>query len=179
MGLEQRAQVPSLLARRSARLGWGLPKIAATDYYAEKQKWFSKTPHNLALYMGNHVGFLGGIMALTDVPGLLRWDCVATDWHHAPACPTYLFYNPHPTAKTFQADFGPKATDLYDAVTHQFVKHKVRGKVNLTLAPETAAVIVAAPAGGKLTRASQRTFVDGVMVDFGNAPSLLPAAKLK
>lgn len=148
------------------RLGWGLPKIEAKDYYTEKQKWFSKTSHNLALYMGNHVGFLGGIMTLTDVPGILRWDCVATDWFHARTYPTYLFYNPHPTAKTFQSDFGPEAADLYDAVTHQFVKRGVHGKASLTLAPETAVVIVAAPAGGKLTREGRWSLVDGVVVDY-------------
>jgi len=150
------------------RLGWGLPKIAAKDYYEEKQKWFSKTAHNLALYMGNHVGFLGGIMALTDVPGILRWDCVATDWFHAPAYATFLFYNPHPAAKTLRTDFGPNPVDLYDAVTHQFVKRKVKGSVSLTLPLETATVIVVAPAGGKLTREGKRTLVDGVVVDYQN-----------
>ena len=151
------------------RLGWGLPKIAAKDYYAEKQKWFSKAPHNLALYMGNHVGFLGGIVALTDVPGILRWDCLATDWFHLPAYPTYLIYNPHPTPKTFQTDFGSKAADLYDAVAHQFIKRKVRGRTILTLAPETAAILVVTPAGGKLTREGKRTLADGVVVDYGNS----------
>jgi hypothetical protein len=147
------------------RLGWGLPKIAPKDYYAEKQKWFSKTSHNLALYMGNHIGFLGGIMTLTDVSGILRWDCVATDWFHAPAYPTYLFYNPHPTTRTFQTDIGPQTTDLYDAVSHQFVKRDVRGKVTLTLAPETAAVIVLAPHGGKVATDKRRLTVNGITID--------------
>ena len=98
--------------------------------------------------MGNHVGFLGGIMTLTDVPGILRWDCLATDWFHSPANPTYLIYNPHPTPKTFQTDFGSKAADLYDAVAHQFIKRKARGRTSLTLAPETAAILVVNPAGG-------------------------------
>ncbi len=40
--------------------------------------------------------------------------------------------------------------------------------VSLTLAPETAAVIAAAPAGGKLTRAGKRTLVEGVVVDCVN-----------
>ncbi|MGO8925592.1 MAG: hypothetical protein ACLQU3_01520 [Limisphaerales bacterium] len=100
------------------------------------------------------------------MPGILRWDCVATDWYHAPAYPTYLFFNPHPTSKTFQTDIGPKATDLYDAVTHQFVNRKVRGTVSLTLTPETAAVIVAAPAGGKSTREGKRILVAEVVVDY-------------
>ncbi|MCF7731057.1 MAG: hypothetical protein K9N23_05190 [Akkermansiaceae bacterium] len=156
------------------RLGWGGPPIAAADYDAAKQQSFSKTSRNLALYMGNHIGFLGGIVALTDVPGVLRWDCLATDWFHAPAYPTYLLYNPHPTAQTFHTDFGGTSADLYDAVTHEFVQRDVCGPVSLTLAPETAAVIVVAPAGGRLSREGRRTRVDGVVVDYENC-GLAPA----
>jgi hypothetical protein len=148
------------------RLGWGVPKVASKDYLSEKRKWFSKSCNNLSLYMGNHVGFLGGIVALTRVPGMLRWDCVATDWYHAPAFPTFLFFNPHPGARTFEADVGPSPGDLYDAVTHQFVKRDVRGKTTLTLPADGAAVIVVAPAGGKLTRDGPRTLINGVVVDW-------------
>lgn len=148
------------------RLGWGVPKTAAKDYHAEKRKWFSQTSHNLALYMGNHIGFLGGIMTLTDVPGILRWDCVATDWFHASAYPTFLIYNPYPKAKTFHTDFGPNPADLYDAVTHQFTQRKVRGSMSLTLAPETAAVVVVTPVNGQLVREGKRWLVDGVVVDY-------------
>jgi hypothetical protein len=151
------------------RLGWDLPKIAARDYYAEKRKWFANTSHNLALYMGNHVGFLGGIMALTDVSGILRWDCLATDWFHAPAYPTYLFYNPYPTAKTVHTDVGPKATDLYDAISHRFIQRNARGRISLTLAPEKALVLVCAPANGSVRRERGRTLVDGSVLDY--APS--------
>ena len=63
------------------RLGWGCPKVEANEYYAKKKEWFSKSCNNFSLYMGNHVGFLGGICALTDVPGILRWDCVALQAH--------------------------------------------------------------------------------------------------
>ena len=148
------------------RLGWDVPKPAPQDYQAEKRRWFSQTSQNLALYMGNHIGFLGGIVALTDVPGILRWDCVDTDWFHAPAYPTYLLYNPHPTAKTFHTTFGSQSADLYDAVTHEFIQHNARGPVSLTMAPETPAVIVVAPAGGKFSREGQRTLIDGVVVDY-------------
>jgi hypothetical protein len=150
------------------RLGWGVPKIGPQEYYAEKRKWFSNTSHNLALYMGNHVGFLGGIMALTDVPGILRWDCVATDWFHAPAYPTWLFYNPHREAKTFHTDIGPTPTDLYDTVQRDFVKRAVDGRVQLTLSSGAAAILVAAPAGGKISRDGKRTLIEGVVVDFGD-----------
>ena len=92
------------------RLGWGGPRIDPQAYHDEKRRSFANTSRNLALYMGDHVGFLGGIMSLTDVPGILRWDCLATDWFHAPAYPTWLFYNPFPQARSFHTDVGFRAT---------------------------------------------------------------------
>jgi hypothetical protein len=148
------------------RLGWGVPRVSPRDYHAEKRRWFSNSSKNLALYMGNHVGFLGGILSLTDVPGILRWDCLATDWFHAPAYPTWLLYNPFPEARAFHTDLGAVAADLYDAVGHRVVRRGASGRLGLTLPPDAAAVIVAIPPGGKLSREQRRTRVDGVVVDF-------------
>jgi len=148
------------------RLGWGVPKAEPGEYLSAKKKWFSRTSHNLSLYMGNHVGFLGGIVSLTNVPGILRWDCLATDWYHASAYPTFLFFNPHLTAKTFEMRLGSKASDLYNAVTHQFVKRNVRDATTLTLAADSAAVMVIAPVNGKLTHYGRRTLVDNIVVDW-------------
>jgi len=148
------------------RLGWGVTKVESKEYLSEKKKWFSGTSHNLSLYMGNHIGFLGGIMSLTNVPGILRWDCLATDWYHAPAYPTFLFFNPHKTTKTFQIQLGPKASDLYNVVTHQFVKRNVRDAAALTLAADSAAVIVITPPNGKITHDGRRTLIDKIVVDW-------------
>jgi len=149
------------------RLGWGAPKVPPENYLVEKRKHFSNTSRNLALYMGNHVGFLGGIMELTDVPGILRWDCAATDWFHSPAYPTWLVYNPYSEAKVVHLTVGPAKVDLYDVVRHEFVERGVRGSIRLTLPSGAAAVLVAATAGGKVTRDGSRTLIEGVVVDFG------------
>jgi hypothetical protein len=45
------------------------------------------------------------------------------------------------------------------------VNRKVRGKVSLTLAPESAAVIVAAPAGGKSTHEGKQVLLNDVVID--------------
>ena len=148
------------------RLGWGVTKVEPKEYLSEKKKWFSGTSHNLSLYMGNHVGFLGGIVSLTNVPGILRWDCLATDWYHAPAYPTFLFFNPHLTARAVEMRLGSEASDLYNVVTHQFVKRNVRNAATLTLAADSAAVIVIAPLNGKITHDGRRTLIDNIVVDW-------------
>jgi hypothetical protein len=150
----------------SVRLGWGSPRVEPPAYHDAKCAWFSNTSRNLALYMGNHVGFLGGILEPTEVAGVLRWDCLATDWFHAPAYPTWLVFNPFPEARTFHTDVGAAAVDLYDAVAHEFVRRHAAGRVALTLPPDTAAILVAAPAGGREQRDEHRLRIDDVVIDF-------------
>jgi hypothetical protein len=148
------------------RLGWDVPKAEPEEYLSEKKRWFSGTSHNLSLYMGNHVGFLGGIVSTTNVPGILRWDCLATDWYHAPTYPTFLFFNPHLTARTFEMRLGSKACDLYNAVTGRFVKRNVRDATALTLAADSAAVIIITPLNGMIAHDGGRTLVDNIVVDW-------------
>jgi hypothetical protein len=115
--------------------------------------------------MGNHVGFLGGICALTDVPGILRWDCVATDWFHAPAYPTYLYYNPHDAAKTVTVSLE-KSADLYDLVAGRSIAKSVRADYKMALAPDQVVVLVHVPTEGKVRRQGGRMMVNDVPVDY-------------
>lgn len=147
------------------RCGWDCPKAGAKEYFAKKKEWFSKASNNLSLYMGNHVGFLGGICSLTDVPGILRWDCVATDWFHAPAYPTYLYYNPFDAPKAIGVRLD-RPCDLYDLVAGDFVARGAKGTCHLTLAPDQAAVVVIVPANGKVERQGTKLLIDGVAVDY-------------
>ncbi len=151
------------------RLGWNGPRVGPAEYLAKKREWFSKAPDNLSLYMGNHVGFLGGIMALTGVPGILRWDCTATDWYHAPAYPTFLYYNPHEEAKTVAVTLE-KPADLYDLIARRFAARGAKTGHRLALAPDQVAVLVATPPDGREEREGGRLKVDGVVVDYGAKP---------
>jgi hypothetical protein len=148
------------------RLGWGGPKPKPEEYLSEKKRWFSQTSHNLSLYMGNHIGFLGGIVSLTNIPGILKWDCLATDWHHAPACPTFLFFNPFTVEKRVSVQLGQATCDLYDVVTHRYLKRDVKGETLLHLPPDTARVVVIVPAGVPLMRNGKRLLANGKIVDF-------------
>ena len=67
-----------------------------------------------------------------------------------------MFYNPYATDKTFTANFGPGPLDLYDAVANMVLAGAAAGSVPLTLKSHQGAVIVAAPAGAKLSRSGNR-----------------------
>ena len=128
------------------RLGWG--------------------PTDLALYGGSYVGFFGGIVSSTNVEMILQLDCLATDFFHDRAYPTYLYYNPYDVAKEIQIDVGPEARDLYDAATDSFLKKNVKGVSTFSLAADTAAVIVLTPARGTISRKGNKRLINGVVVDY-------------
>ncbi len=149
----------------SIRLGWNRAKAQPGEYLAKKREGFSKSCNNLALYMGNQIGFLGGIVERTDVPGILRWDCVASDAFHAPAYPTALYHNPHDAPKTVAVPLNAPV-DVYDLVSGRFLERGVSAAWHLTLAPDQAAVIVLVPPARKAERRGAQLLVDGVVVDY-------------
>jgi hypothetical protein len=123
---------------------------------------------DLGLYGSSHVGILGGIIGRTNVPAILQLDLLKTDYLHAKANPTFLYYNPCPTVMTIKIDVGLEATDLYDAISDQFVQQDVRGETEFTIPADGVRVIVLAPARGELHREKGRTLIDGVVVRYAN-----------
>jgi hypothetical protein len=151
--------------------GWtGHSKVAPENYIQERSDWFGKRADNIALYMGNHVGFLGGIMRTTDVPGILSWDCVKTDWFHPPAFPTRLLFNPYGESKELHLDLGDDKCDLYDLVSRSYLLRNVSGTSSLNLAAGTAAVIVMIPDSAPAPENKEGRFVSGTTVIDWNGP---------
>ena len=158
-----KADAGNVVAYEGLRHAWrGKSPYATGDPVA--MKW--GPPTDRGLYGSGYVGILGGIVARTDVEEILRLDCLATDFHRAPAYPTYLYYNPHPAPRAVGIDAGDSPRDLYDACAGRFVARGARGIARVELPAGGAALIVLAPAGGKETREGGRTLVDGVVIDF-------------
>lgn len=120
-----------------------------------------------SVYGSGHVGIFGSIIQTTNVPAVLQLNLLATDFYHDKAWPSYLYYNPYTTTKTItiQTAQGRKS-DLYNTVTGSFVARNVSNTTQLQILPQTAAVIVCVPSGGKVTYAGNKMLVDGIVVDY-------------
>ncbi len=154
------------IAYEGLRREWlGKSPCATGDPVA--MKWGPKT--DIGLYGSAFAGILGAIVRPTGDPRILQLDCLATDFYRERAWPTFLCYNPYSEERRFAFDAGPAPSDLYDAVAGGFVARGVRGLTPLTLPPDSAAVIVVAPAGGRVTRDGARTVVDGVVANWREA----------
>lgn len=148
--------------------GWtDRPKVPPEAYRSERAEWFGAKPWNISLYMGNHVGFLGGIMQATSEPGIVAWDCVKTDWFHPAAFPTRLVYNPFPEKKSFRLDAGTKSSDVYDLVSRRVIARGVSRSASFQLPGETAAVLVLVPTGrGEPRVEGHRLISAGTVIDW-------------
>ena len=123
---------------------------------------------DLGLYGSAHVGNLGGIIKPTNIEKILRLDLLKTDYFHAPAYPTFLYYNPYSAAREVAVDCGAQTVDVYDAVTKTFLVRNASGKTPVEIPADTARVIVLAPAGGQLAHEGTRTLINGVIVNYGD-----------
>ncbi len=129
-----------------------------------KDNGWGKT--NLGLYGSVFVGILGAIIEPTDQQGIIALDCLATDYFHAPAYPTHLYYNPYSEAKNITIDCGTSGTDLYDTVSNQFAAKDVTGKFSLQIAADKAVVIVSIPSGGKVKVSEGKKYVNDIVIDY-------------
>ena len=129
------------------------PASAATDF---------------GLYGSSHVGILGGIIKPTNVEHILQLDLLKTDYFHAEAYPTFLYYNPHASAKTVQIDVGSDPRDIYDAASDEFLEKNARGLARVTIPADAARIVVLAPAGGMVRREARLILIDNVVVRYTN-----------
>ena len=126
---------------------------------------------NLGIYGAAHAGILGGIIDTTNVSKILRLDLLRTDYFHAPAYPTYCYFNPYGADSAVSLPLGAGAYDLYNTVTKAFLAQGATGTVAITVPANSAVVVVIAPAGGGMTTDQDRTLINGVVVDYRNGYS--------
>ena len=151
------------------RLGWGVPKVEKKDYLQEKKNWFSKSSNNISFYMGNHIGLLGALCHPTDIPGIVRWDCLKSEWFHPKAYPTLLYHNPHNQAKEISLkldDQIKEKVDLYDSITGKVLISGAQHGDKLKLNADQAVVLVAIPQNAKLKKLGNKLLANGIVIDY-------------
>ncbi len=148
-------------------------------YEALREKWQGLSPFstgdalgggwagtNLALYGTSSIGYLGSMIEETNVEKILKLDLLKTDFFHAKAFPTYLFYNPFNTSKSVSFDAGNTPSDIYDALTETFIARNIKGLTDLNIPANQAVLITVTPAGGSVTYDRNKMLVNNTVVDF-------------
>ncbi len=121
---------------------------------------------DFGIYGSTHVGLLGSIVAPTEDEKILRLDLLATDFYHAAAYPTYLYYNPYDSPRTLTLDLGDRAGSIYDATNHRFALENASGPTRLDLPADTGVVLALTPPGGEASYKDNKLFINNVVVDY-------------
>lgn len=139
----------------------GLSPFATGD--ALKGGW---APTNLSLYSSSPVGYLGAILQTTNIEGILKFDLLKTDFFHETAYPSYLVYNPHPTAQNVSIDVGTDMVDIYDAVSSSLKNQSVSGETSVHIDSDHALVLVLIPAGAEISQDGNRMICNDIVIDY-------------
>lgn len=121
---------------------------------------------DFATYGASHVGVMAAVIEKTNIEKILQLDLLATDYYHAPAYPTYLYYNPYATPQVVDINVGSAPVDIYDTVSQQMLNVNVSGMAHVTIPADSAIVAVLAPTGGQVTINGTKKLIDGIVVDY-------------
>jgi hypothetical protein len=147
----------------------GYPNMEAPIAIGDGPHWNPKNPDvsQFSVYGSGHVGIAGAIIESTDVPGILKLDCLATDFYKNESYPTFLMYNPHQESKTVTYLCQSKQkVDLYDIVSHQMVAQGVDMKANIEIPADQARVLVEIPSGSTIKEVEGKYLVNDVVIAF-------------
>ncbi|SFG32872.1 hypothetical protein SAMN05216383_11038 [Prevotella sp. KH2C16] len=116
-------------------------------------KWIEGNPTTsmFSVYSTSPIGILGAIVDTTDVRGILKLDCNATDFFSVRPYPVYLFYNPYSDNKYVTYHAHGKC-DLYDVVGQCYVAENVAKDRKIMIPAKKARLIYELPAGTRLSR---------------------------
>lgn len=121
---------------------------------------------NLSLYSSSPVGYIGAIIEKTNVEAILKIDLLKTDFSHAEAYPTYLYYNPYNEKKQVELNLGSQQYALYDATKNDFITQSATGVYQLEIPADNAIVLVLTPVGGTVTYENERMLINGIVADY-------------
>jgi len=152
----------SVIAYESLKQSWnGLDLFARGD--AIQGGWAST---NLSLYSSSHVGYMGSILHMTDVDGILSMDLNRTDFFGDSSFPTYLVYNPYDSAKIITLKVGDGNYDIYDAITERVIQSGASDNAGISVGADSTRMLVYLPKGSTLMEKNGKLYSGQHVVDY-------------
>jgi len=121
-----------------------------------------------SVYGSAHAGIFGSIIDTTNVKGILQLDLLACDFYRDDAFPSFLYYNPFEESKSVELEVGDEKADLYDVLSHTFIRKAVSGKISLPVEAKQPLVIVVTPSDGEISYQAGYILVNNIVIDYGN-----------
>jgi hypothetical protein len=119
---------------------------------------------DLAVYGSAWVGMLASIVDTTNIPGILKINCNATDFYSKRRFPTYLFYNPYIVNRTIKLNVGEKLVSVYDLVSKKTILKNAIHNCLVTLSGDNAKVLVFIPSTSHVEVRDNQLFCDDQII---------------
>jgi hypothetical protein len=129
--------------------------------------WNPNNPEEtmFSLYSTSPIGIFGAIVDTTDIPGILRLDCNATDFYANRKFPVHLYYNPFSEAKNFTYQPDGRA-DIFDLVSKKYVAKNITSSTSITLTADQACILVELPAEIRLEHKNKALTAGGIVLSY-------------
>lgn len=121
---------------------------------------------DICVYGSSWVGMLGAIVDTTNVQGILKLDCNATDFYSSKGLSSYLLYNPFSEVKSVALNVGDKKINVYDRVSKKYLRKNVSGTTNISLEPDVAVSLVLIPSSTKVFKQGNKLIAGSEIVDY-------------
>jgi hypothetical protein len=131
--------------------------------------WMEGNPDvsQFSVYGSGHVGIAGAIIEKTNIPEILKLNCLATDFYRKDAFPTFLLYNPFGEEKSIDYAISSNGkVDLYDAITHQVILKNASKMGQITIPMESSRLIVEIPAGSKIVFKEGKFYANNTVIAY-------------
>ncbi|MGM9736656.1 MAG: hypothetical protein ACI3ZL_09625 [Candidatus Cryptobacteroides sp.] len=130
--------------------------------------WYPTNPKEsmFSLYSTSACGILGAIVTPTDVEGILKLNCNATDFYSERPYAVNLMYNPFGQSRKVTYELSSENTDLFDIVSKTYLAKNVKGKCRISLGGDTAAVVVELPAGAEIVEDNGKLLVNNNIISY-------------
>jgi hypothetical protein len=124
--------------------------------------WIKGNPRQsmFSLYSSSPVGILGAIVDTTNVKGLLRLNCNATDFYMLNKYNTYLYYNPYMNLKKVVYKSVGRH-DLFDIISKKYLAKNIKDETEISIPADAAVVIVELPVSTKLAKKGNKVIANG------------------
>jgi hypothetical protein len=120
-----------------------------------------------SVYGSAHVGFFGGLIQKTNVPGILLTDCNKTDFYsYAGDLPTYLIYNPYASVQEVTLPLSCQDKKIYDKISGTWLSTTGADKCTIQLAPNQSVVLVMVPNKAKIVKRDGRLLANDLVLDY-------------
>lgn len=112
------------------------------------------------------VGMLASIIDTTNVEGILKINCNATDFFSSRELPSFLFYNPYKEVKIVSFNVGNNQVNIYDKVSKQYIGKNEVGDFQFNLKGDTAVTLVLVPSNLKTVKKRKLLIAGKDVIDY-------------